>query len=151
MKLLKPVSGRMGTSSRKILGTSIACSGMWKSRCRHDQRVVDDLFHGAPLDLSCDLTLKSRLSRAPPELQHAVVQEEVLRAWLSGSGVAVKFISRPGRLLALCAMVRVRGQGRSDRLLLVSPPRAQSSLPPPHCGSSGAVGLEPPAGVRLEK
>ena len=34
----------------------------------------------------------------------------------------------PGRLQARCAVVRVRGQGRSDRLLLVSPPRAQSSL-----------------------
>ena len=34
--------------------------------------------------------------------------------------------SSPGRLLALCAVVRKRGQGRSDRLLQVSPPRAQS-------------------------
>ena len=35
----------------------------------------------------------------------------------------------PGRLLSpLGGVVLVRGQGRSDRLLLVSPPRAQSSL-----------------------
>ena len=42
----------------------------------------------------------------------------------------------PGRLLALCAAVRKSGQGRSDRLLLVSPPRAQWS-PSPTLSSSG--------------
>ena len=34
------------------------------------------------------------------------------------------FLPAPGRLLALCAVVLERGQGHSDRLLLVSPPRA---------------------------
>ena len=94
-----------------------------------------------------------------PDLEEPV-RSRRLRALLLGSGGApdrrrkvhlAPPLPGPGRLLALCAMVRVRGQGRSDRLLLVSPPRAQSLLPPPHCGSSDAVSHEPPTRVRLEK
>ena len=48
-------------------------------------------------------------------------------------------------------MVGHRSQHRSNRLLLVSPPRAQTALPSPQRGSRCAVSHEPPARVRLEK
>ena len=48
-------------------------------------------------------------------------------------------------------MVGHRSQHRSHRLLLVSPPRAQTALPSPPRGSRCAVSHEPPAWVRLER
>ena len=48
-------------------------------------------------------------------------------------------------------MVGHRSQHRNHRLLLVSPPRAQTALPPPPWGSRCAVSHEPPARVRLER
>ena len=48
-------------------------------------------------------------------------------------------------------MVGHHGQHRNHRLLLVSPPRAQTALPSPPRGSRFAVSHEPPARIRLER
>ena len=98
---------------------------------------------------SCGLTPTRRSGRAPPgsssndrskSFGGLPDRRRVVLLGLSLHGL--------GRLLALCAVLLVRGR---DRLLLVSPPRAQSSLPSLHRGSTVAVSHEPRASVRREK
>ena len=70
--------------------------------------------------------------------------------WAPASGFflnsAVYFSSYPppgpGRLLALLAVVRERGQGHADGLLFVSPPRTQSSMLSPLCSSCDGLPAE---------
>ena len=144
--------------SRRVLGTSITCSA---TTGRHDGEEmvnirqlfhhlqhrsiesVDQLVPDACVPLH--LLLKPRLNQCRWPLLSggpAIVRRmfEVLgRAHL---GAGVNLLSFVGRGSQCPPWSTHRSQHRSDRLLLVSPPRVQSSLFPPLCGTDeGCHGL----------
>ena len=114
----------------EILGTSITCSGIWKSRCRHTSPaaqeyrgsgpwaprrragpvpVVPAARPGWPAALPSRRLHPQTTGRTPGEEGRVVL-------------VLVPLLSSPGHHRALCAVVQLLGQGHRDGHPLMSHP-----------------------------
>ena len=142
-----PSAWRREPREEEIWGTAITCSGTEVSRCLKastscspdcgtgTSRICTMGAKSESCSTVCRCTRSCGLGGSPRQGGRDPPGSSSYRLKSSGWGreffrsLSVcfnsYFLHGPGRLLAL---VRKRGKGRSDRLLLVSPPRTQSSL-----------------------
>ena len=160
---------------KEILGTSITCSGMRKSssqhtstswffhlrhrnvKRRHEERVVDVLFHGAPLNpfLRPDLVKPVR-PRAPefflvqreelgiPGHTRRLAPKTIARGLCTGGPLSLWGHVQVAPLTSLTAVVSGRRQCHCDGLLLMTPLSTQPPLPSPPRGASAAFSHQRP-------
>ena len=145
---------RGGRGVDEILGTSIACSGIGKSRCRHASTSWFSLcgtgtssdgttgglsticYHGAPL---VPLLRPDANEAVRPSPFGVLVKQIEVHRILPGVGrpLAPWSVVRLGPCTSERRVVQGCGQLHAHGHPLVSQPRAEPALPPPPCGACG--------------